>query len=68
VSDAAQQHGVSRAVLSLGWLLRHPSRIIPIVGSVNAAWIQDAVKTDSLELSGEDWYAILVTARMQALP
>jgi predicted oxidoreductase len=68
VSDAAQQHGVSRAVLSLGWLLRHPSRIIPIVGSVNAVRIQDAVKADSLELGREDWYAILVAARMKALP
>jgi predicted oxidoreductase len=64
----ARQHGVSRAVLSLAWLLRHPSRIIPIVGSVSAARIQDAVKADRLELSREDWYAILVAARMQALP
>jgi predicted oxidoreductase len=64
----SRQHGVSRAVLSLAWLLRHPARIIPIVGSVNAARIQDAVRADSLELGREDWYAILVAARMQALP
>jgi len=62
------QHGVSRAVLSLAWLLRHPARIIPIIGSTSPARIQDAVKADTLELSREDWYSILVAARMQALP
>jgi len=62
------QYGVSRTVLSLAWLLRHPSRIIPLVGSVRPARIQDAVRADTLELSREDWYAILAAARMQALP
>ena len=64
----ARQCGVSRAVLSLAWLLRHPSRIIPIVGSIRPARIQDAVRAESLELSREDWYSILVAARMRALP
>jgi predicted oxidoreductase len=64
----SRERGISRTVLSLAWLLRHPSRIIPIVGSVNDTRIQDAVKADTLELSREDWYTILVAARMQALP
>lgn len=64
----SRQHGVSRAVLSLAWLLRHPSNIIPIVGSVDPARIRDAVRADDLTLSREDWYSILVAARMRGLP
>jgi len=64
----ARQYGVSRTVLSLAWLLKHPSRIIPIVGSVTPARIQDAAKADGLTLSREDWYSILVAARMRGLP
>jgi predicted oxidoreductase len=64
----AGQYGVSRTVLSIAWLLKHPAGIIPIVGSVNPARIQDAVRADGLDLSREDWYRILVAARMQALP
>jgi predicted oxidoreductase len=60
--------GVSRTVLSLAWLLRHPARIIPIVGSTNPARIRDAATADDLELSREDWYTILVAARMNRLP
>jgi aryl-alcohol dehydrogenase-like predicted oxidoreductase len=64
----ARECGVSRTVLSLAWLLKYPSRIIPIVGSVTPARIQDAVKADGLTLSREDWYSILVAARMRGLP
>ncbi|MEQ1833344.1 MAG: aldo/keto reductase [Candidatus Eisenbacteria bacterium] len=60
--------GVSRTVLSLAWLLKHPAGIIPIVGSTDPARIRDAVRADSLQLSREDWYTILVAARGQGLP
>jgi predicted oxidoreductase len=64
----SRQLGVSRAALSLAWLLKHPARIVPIVGSTSPVRIQDATKADELELSREDWYAILLAARMQDLP
>ena len=60
--------GASRTVVSLAWLLRHPARIVPVVGSIDPARIRDAVRADTLELSREDWYTILVAARMQGLP
>jgi predicted oxidoreductase len=64
----ARQLGVSRTVLSLAWLLRHPARIIPIVGSTNPERIRDAATADALDLGREDWYAILTAARGQGLP
>lgn len=64
----ARRLGVSRTVLSLAWLLKHPAGIIPIVGSTNPDRIRDAVRADTLELSREDWYTLLVAARGQGLP
>ena len=60
--------GVSRTVLSLAWLLKHPSGIIPIVGSVQPERIKDAARADSLDLSREDWYRLLLAARGKPLP
>ena len=68
LDELAGAHGVSRTVLSLAWLLKHPSKIIPIVGSANPARIKDAVKADGLELSREEWYRVLLAARGEALP
>lgn len=64
----AEKYGVSRTVVSLAWLMKHPSGIIPIVGSVNPDHIRDAAKADDIELDREDWYRILVAARGKPLP
>jgi predicted oxidoreductase len=67
VDEMAAGYGVSRTVLALAWLLKHPSRIIPIVGSCNPQHIKDAVNADAVELSREDWYRLLVVARGEKL-
>ncbi len=64
----ALEYGVSRTAISLAWLLKHPSKIIPIVGSANPENIRSAVKADQVDLSREDWYRILVAARGKGLP
>jgi predicted oxidoreductase len=69
VLDAtAGDHGVSRTVVALAWLLRHPSGIVPIVGSNNPAHLRDAAGADAVDLSREEWYRILLAARGKALP
>jgi predicted oxidoreductase len=64
----AKERGTSRTVIALGWLLKHPSRIIPIVGSTNPASIRAAARADELELSREEWYSLLAEARGERLP
>ena len=68
VDAAATEHGVSRTVISLAWLLKHPSGIVPIVGSNSAEHLRDAAAADAVELSREQWYRILIAARGSPLP
>jgi predicted oxidoreductase len=60
--------GVSRTVIALSWLLKHPSGIVPIVGSVRPEAIRDAALADEVELDRDDWYHLLTAARGRALP
>lgn len=60
--------GASRLAVLMAWLLRHPSGILPIVGSRQPERIRDAVTGDELELSREAWYRIYLAARGTALP
>jgi predicted oxidoreductase len=64
----AKAYGTSRAVIALAWLLKHPSRMIPVVGSINPDRIREMTKADEIELSGDDWYRLLVAARGEPLP
>jgi predicted oxidoreductase len=59
VLDAlARVHGVSPATVAFGWILRHPSRPIPITGSQRIDALREAVAARELRLTAEEWYAV----------
>jgi predicted oxidoreductase len=64
----AKMRGTIRTVVALAWLLRHPSRIMPIVGSTDPERIRRAAEADAFEMSREEWYRLLDAARGQRLP
>ncbi len=64
----AAAKGVTRTALALAWLMKHPTKIIPIVGSVNPDRIKAAAAADEIELSREEWYTLLLAARGEPLP
>lgn len=68
VDAVAAEHGVSRSVVALAWLLKHPAGIVPIVGSINPNRIREATKADEIELSREQWYRLLIAARGTPIP
>jgi predicted oxidoreductase len=49
--------------LAVAWLLRHPSKIIPLVGSNNPEHIREFAAAATIELSRTDWYKLWVAAR-----
>jgi len=54
-----RQHHVSVATMAYAWILRHPSRPVPITGSQRLEALQEAVAALSLPLAAEDWYRVL---------
>ena len=68
LDEIAATRGVSRTVIAFAWLLRHPSKIVPIVGTTNPGRIREAVKATEFELSREEWYRLFIAARGEPLP
>ena len=68
VDAIAEAHGVSRTVVALAWLLKHPAKIQPIIGSTNPDHIREAAKATDLELTREEWYRLLLAARGEPVP
>jgi predicted oxidoreductase len=69
VLDAiAGVRGVSRTVVALAWLLKHPANIQPIIGTGNPDRIREATKAADLELTREEWYRLLIAARGEPVP
>jgi len=50
--------GASIDQVAIAWILRHPARFVPVLGSGNPERIHRAVKAFDLELSAEQWFEI----------
>jgi len=61
-------HGATPTQLSVAWLLRHPAKIIPVVGSNNRDHICEIAGAARVELSREDWYRLWVASRGTPVP
>jgi predicted oxidoreductase len=47
--------------------MRHPSGIIPILGTTRPEIMREAALADTITLDRENWYKILLAARGQGL-
>ena len=54
--------------LAYAWILAHPSRPIPVIGTTKIERIESAAKAAALTLDREDWYALWVAAHGHAIP
>jgi predicted oxidoreductase len=68
LDEVARARGVTREIVTLAWLMRHPAGVLPIVGSNRVERIREMARADELELTREEWYRIFVAARMKKLP
>lgn len=64
----ANRFGVGRAAATYSWIMAHPARVIPIVGTQNAARIAELADAFKVQWSRRDWYDVLVASRGVALP
>jgi predicted oxidoreductase len=58
----ARERGVSRQVIAIAWLLKHPARIQPIIGTTQPDRIRDAVQATTFELTRDEWYRLYEAA------
>ena len=68
VAEMVGRLGTTPSGVLLAWLLRHPARIQPVVGTTNPDRIAAACAAAEIRLAREDWYRLFVTARGGELP
>lgn len=60
--------GVHRTAVAYAWIMAHPVRPVPLVGSQNPDRIRAARGAFAVKLTREEWYGILVAARGERMP
>lgn len=68
LDELAAEHGVTPTTIAYAWLLRHPSRPVPISGSRRIEALREAVAALEITLSGDEWYRLLQASRGHPVP
>jgi predicted oxidoreductase len=64
----AEAAGVSRAAAAYSWIMAHPSRPIPIVGSQRPERIAELTQAYALTWTRAEWYQVLTASMGEPLP
>ncbi len=58
INEVAEAKGVTNTAIAIAWLLRHPAKMQPIVGTTSVLRLKDICKASEIELSRPEWYEI----------
>lgn len=58
MEKCAKEFGVTKTTIAIAWLLRHPARMQPIVGTTNPQRVKEVAKASEIALTRPQWYEL----------
>ena len=68
ISEFSKKHEVPSEAIVVAWILHHPARILPVLGSKNPERIKNCAKSMEVNLKREEWYELYCLGRGANLP
>lgn len=62
IDKVAEKYGVPNTTIAVAWLLRHPAKFQPIIGTMNLNRLRDCVRATDITLTRQEWYDIYMAA------
>ncbi len=62
IDALAAAKGVTNTAIAIAWILRHPARMQPMVGTTNPGRLKDICKASGVTLTRPEWYEIYTAA------
>ncbi len=62
IDEIAAAYEVTNTAIAIAWILRHPARMQPIVGTTNPDRVKAISKASGIRLTRDEWYAIYLAA------
>ena len=59
---------ISKEAVVTAWLLRHPAKIQPVIGTRRPDRIAAICEADSIEITRDEWYKLFIAGRDKDLP
>lgn len=62
LEEIAARYDITPTGLAIAWILRHPAKMQPIVGSVRPERMAEIAKAADVTITREEWYALYLAA------
>jgi predicted oxidoreductase len=62
INEIAAAKGVTNSAIAIAWILRHPARMQPIVGTTKPNRLKALCKASDITLTRQEWYEIYLAA------
>jgi predicted oxidoreductase len=68
IFSKASNYRASNSQMSLAWLLKHPAKIFPVVGTTKPERIKESAAAMNIDLDLQDWFEMLKKAMGEEMP
>ncbi|KYD22611.1 hypothetical protein B4135_1094 [Caldibacillus debilis] len=58
LAEVGEKYGLTKTGAAIAWILRHPAKIQPIVGTMNIQRLKEIAQASEVNITREEWYAI----------
>ncbi|MDF2788085.1 MAG: aldo/keto reductase family oxidoreductase [Neobacillus sp.] len=58
IDQIAAKYEVSNTTIAIAWLLRHPAKMQPVIGTMNVDRLVECCRASEIRLTREEWYEI----------
>jgi len=62
VDKYAEKYNATNSAIAIAWLLRHPAKMQPIIGTTNEKRVKEICKASDITLTRQEWYEIYLSA------
>jgi predicted oxidoreductase len=63
-----KKYNASASQLLLAWILNHPAKAYPVVGTTNPDRLNESMKAVDIQMELEDWFALLTASQGHKVP
>lgn len=68
ITVLAEKYNVEEGQLLLAWILKHPAKVHPVIGTSNKDRIALSAKAAEIELELQDWFTLLASSQGHPVP
>lgn len=62
LQELSEKYDVSKAVIAIAWILRHPAHMQAIIGTMNPTRLFETVLAQDIELTHHEWYQLYLAS------